>query len=641
MDRKNSDLNLKELSRETKIDRLSDKIEIAGEIRPRSRAGFSSGNKSSFKEKWNDFKIQTKEYKPSISNSMFKKFFIIALIFFFFSASLFFYKFFISENTTFSNDLLDFSILGSSFSPGGEDLPLTIEIVNRNPADIVSSTLFIEYPKGSDNNEDKVRLENSLGEIKSGKNLTKEINVVLFGEQNSFKNITARLEYRIKDSNAIFKKETSMNVSISEVPVSISMSLPEKSVSKQVVTLNIKTILNAEKPPKDLSLLVNYPIGFEFESSSPMPVSGNNIFDLSNIKQGQEKIITITGKLLGEAGEERTFYALVGEKDLRDSSKLLYSFNSTSKKVIIDSSVIALKLNMNGQSGKYIASSAEQVIGVVNWSNNTDKSLRDFEIKVNLSGSVYSDQNVTTASGGYFDSITDSIVWDKNSVSSFASIAPGDSGQVSFGIKAGSQIINSINPNILISVSVKAKDPSVGNFILEINNQETGEIVYNSNLQFAALARYRGGPITNSGFLPPKAEKSTTYTITWTITNTSNPVKNVVIKTRIPPYINFLNNTFPQSESLSYNASTREIIWSAGDVSAQAGISSPSREVSFQIELKPSISQIGTQPVLVFESTLNAIDRFTGAEISSKRGELTTLITNDPGFQNNEAIVSQ
>lgn len=630
------------LPKETKIDHISNKIERLDEIKPRPRAPLSMEDFSGIKKTWNSAVEKTEKYTPTLPKSIFKKFFIGAIVFFLLTGVIFAYKFFVVGTSTFSNDLIDLTVTGSTFSPGGQDLPLIIDVTNRNPIDLESATLFIEYPKGSDDSGDKVRLEEELEALKSGKSTTKEMTIVLFGEQNSIKNINIRLEYRTKDSNAIFKKETNIEVTISEVPVSLSLSAPEKSASNQLVTLNVKAVLNSETAPKDLALLMNYPIGFEFAEATPKPISGNNIFDLSKIKQGEEKSIVITGRLLGEAGEERAFHASIGEKDSRDSSQLAYSFNSTSKMITIDSSVIAINLSLNGTNNdKYSASSGENIIGVVNWSNNTDKTLRDLEIKVNLSGSVYTDANVTTASGGFFDSATDSILWDKNSVDKFGSVAPGNNGTVSFSVKAGSLISTATNPNILINISVKAKDPSLGNSIIEINNQESAEVVYSSNLQFAGSARYRAGPLTNSGPLPPQAEQSTTYTITWNLTNTSNQLKNGVLVTRIPPYINYIGNAVPQSESLAYNASTREVTWNIGDIASQSGVSAPARTVSFQVELRPSISQIGTQPTLIYESTLKAVDRFTGANLSATRSELTTNLVNDQGFQTNEATVTQ
>lgn len=627
------------ISPETKIDQISDKLERLDVAKPRPRSKLATEDFSDNKTSWGAFVSDKGKYIPTMPKSVFKKFFIGAFIFFIFSVVLVGYKFFISGNNTFSNDLVDLSIVGSSFIPGGQDLPLTIEVANRNPVDFESAVIFLEYPKGSDDTE-KVREEYNLGVIKSGQIVQKEVTVVLYGEQNSSKKIEARLEYRAKDSNAIIKKSSSLDVTISEVPVSLSMVVPEKISANQTITLRVNMTLNGEKAPKDLALLMNYPIGFEFQDSTPKPSSGNNIFDIPNIKQGQTKEIVISGKILGEVGEERSFHASVGEKDIRDSSRLSYSFNSTSKIVAIDSSAIAVRLSINGTSGgKYIASSKENIIGVISWSNNTDKVLRDLEIKANMSGSVYVDENVTTASGGFFDSATDSILWDKNSVDKFASVMPGDSGTVSFSIRASNLITTTPNPKLNFNISIRAKDPSVGNALIEANNQEVSEVVYSSNLQFAVASRYRGGPIVNSGPLPPKAEQRTTYTITWSLTNTSNQLKNGTLITRLPPYMNFVGNSVPQNEALSYNASTREVTWNIGDIEAYAGISGLAREVSFQVELRPSISQIGTQPVLVYESTIKAVDRFTNVELSATRAEVTTNLVNDIGFQTSEASV--
>src|ERR1035437_8019547 len=66
-----------------------------------------------------------------MKTSMFKKFFIFAIVFFVCAVGFAVYTFLGGGNTV-SNANIDFSFFGNSFTAGGEDLPLQIEITNKN-----------------------------------------------------------------------------------------------------------------------------------------------------------------------------------------------------------------------------------------------------------------------------------------------------------------------------------------------------------------------------------------------------------------------------------------------------------------------------------------------------------------------------
>ncbi len=165
---------------------------------------------------------QTEEKNESTADaffmktSLFKKFFIFSICFFFVAVIVAVYAF-VGGGNTVSNDNIDIAILGNAFTAGGEDLPLQIEITNKNNAALELADLVVEYPKGSsaDLTQDNNRLRDSLGTIPAGQIRTDNLKVVLFGEQGSTRPIKVSLEYRVEGSNAIFVKEKEYSVSIS------------------------------------------------------------------------------------------------------------------------------------------------------------------------------------------------------------------------------------------------------------------------------------------------------------------------------------------------------------------------------------------------------------------------------------------
>ena len=122
--------------------------------------------------------------------SIFKKFFIAAILFFIAAIGFASYMFF-NGTVSVSNENIDIIVLGNAFTKGGEELPLQVEIVNRNKANLELANLVIEYPRGAnDSQTDLIRLpHDSIGTIKPGQSITRNIKVFLFGAEKSIRNV--------------------------------------------------------------------------------------------------------------------------------------------------------------------------------------------------------------------------------------------------------------------------------------------------------------------------------------------------------------------------------------------------------------------------------------------------------------------
>ena len=157
-----------------------------------------------------------------------------------------------------------------------------------------------------------------------------------------------------------------------------------------------------------------------------------------------------------------------------------------------------------------------------------------------------------------------------------------------------------------------------------------------SDLQLATKTLYYAGPFTNTGPLPPVHDKETSYTVVWSIVNSSNDVSQAVVKAVLPSYVKWLGNISPSGEDITYSPLGGQIVWRVPDVSAGSGIIDQAREVAFQVSISPSISQISTFPNLVSDATVVGEDMFTGKDTGSAKKALTIELTNDPAVDENE-----
>ncbi len=585
-------------------------------------------------KEWSDNVTQKKEgmnnlfKKPPMS--IFKKFFIASIIFFIGALGFAFYKF--SQNdVSVSNDKINIVVVGNSFTKGGDELPLQIEITNNNGASLELTNLIVEYPKGADDNTtDVVRLpRDSIGTIKPGESAIRNIKVKLFGEEKSIRNIKISLEYHPEGSNAIFTKDKFYPVTISLAPLSLSIEAPTNAISNQPISFSITATLNTSLGGESSILQVAYPNNFVFDSATPAPFLGNSTWDISSLSITNPVTIEIKGRLIGQDGDEQVFHAYAGTTNETDRSTVNVVYSSAIQKILIAKPFLDARILVNGQDKtEYVVSGGETIDAEIDWANNLPTRITDGQIIVSLSGNVF-DESTINPNSGFYDSANDQIIWDRNSVSQLAEINPGEKGTVTFSFKPYSLVgVLGIakNPQISIKVSIKGREPLLGTTYNDINNFSEKIIKVSSDFQIASSAYYL------SGSLPPKAETETNYIVTWTLSNSANSITQAQARSAIPIYVKWIGLASGQNDNLTYNEVTREVIWNIGSVLPGTGINS-NREISFIISLKPSLSQVDSVPQLMKEIYLSGTDSFTNTLIKNTYGSITTFLANDPNFQ--------
>jgi hypothetical protein len=113
----------------------------------------------------------------------------------------------------------------------------------------------------------------------------------------------------------------------------------------------------------------------------------------------------------------------------------------------------------------------------------------------------------------------------------------------------------------------------------------------------------------------------------------------VQVTSTLPQWANFVGSFLPTGANLTYNSSTKQIVWNADRVAAGAGITGTPATVSFQVSFNPSISQVNTTPILLNNAVLTGHDDFANVNVSVSKAALNTNLTNDPTFVSTESTV--
>ncbi|OGD69276.1 hypothetical protein A2996_01790 [Candidatus Campbellbacteria bacterium RIFCSPLOWO2_01_FULL_34_15] len=567
-----------------------------------------------------------------------EKFLIFSSVLFFVAAILVLFTIFGGINNI-STSNVDISVIGPATIESGGELSLQISIDNKNSTDLELVDLVVKYPKGtrSVSGESMEKFTEPLGTIRSGKEVKKEVKAVLYGEENSEQQIVVSLEYRIADSNAIFFKERSFDLKISSSPVNLVISPIEESISGQEVNFSVSVISNTKGDVNDLLLTAEYPFGFEFISSDPKPDFSDNAWKID----GEKQVINIKGIITGQEGDERVFKFTCGTPDDNNEKKISAIFAIAEKSLEVKRPFLGIDLAINGDSrAEYILAPNKPIRVDVTWKNNSPEKILDAEISVKLKGTIINKTSINVEKG-FYRSTDNTIVWDKRTNADLAEVVLGDSGRFSFyfepvGISTRGSFVN---PEISMEVSAKGNRVFENATPEEVISTMTRTIKISSDLAVTPRATYYSGPFTNSGSLPPQVEKETSYTITWTVTNTMNDISGVRVISSLPPYVRWLGVVSPSSEKISYNPVGGEISWNVGDVDSGTGINIPSKEISFQVMLLPSVSQIGQTPDLTTEVVVTGKDMFTNASLREVFRSVNTRLSTDPGFNASKANV--
>lgn len=580
--------------------------------------------------------IQTMPKKNKKRHLMYsKKFralFGIAITFFLGSVIFSFFTFF-QGGTTVSNNNIDIVVLGNAFVDGGEELPLQIKVANRNRTSIEIADILVEYSKGVGGVEDTVRERVSLGEIGAGDVVEDIVNVTLFGEQGSVRDINFTLEYRVSNSNAIFVKEYLYQVTISTSPVDVIVEGPENVVSNQEFTTEVTVLQNSTEITENMMVIANYPSGFKFESASPSPDFGNDTWLLGDLAPGVEKVIEIQGSLKASNGEERIITIVTGSQDESDEQEIGVQFTATPLAITVGAPFVSAEMLYGEASGTEFSVSPEgESVFQILWQNELENSLNNLEITAHFSGNGF-DPSRVTVNQGFFNTNQNTIIWNQTNNNTLDSIAPGGGGQLYFSLTPKSGVSNPT-----INVSIDAKGTIVGETGQEeVHNIYAGTIRVASDIVLGASLLSSDGPFYNAGSLPPSVGNETTYTVEWTVSSSTSSLNNGEWKAELPSYVTWKDEVFPQDEDISYNAVTREVTWNIGDMSAG---NSGQRKGYFKIGFTPTSSHVGNNPSLVSSGIFSAEDAFTGEPVSKNLPQLNSSLWKDSAYNsNNDKVV--
>jgi hypothetical protein len=513
----------------------------------------------------------------------------------------------------------------------GAPFVITMSSSNNSNVALVGTTLTLQLPDGmsfvGDDPSERAK-EYALGDIAPGAVIAQSSTVIVTGNPSTLMALGAKLLYTTAQTpSTTYETDAATSFSAGPSVVDLNYSASANVVSGQSFPITVNYQNNSASPVSDAAIQMKYPPAFIFATSSIAVATGtNNTWNVGTLAPGQNGSFVITGTIVGPT---QTQYPITGSV-LTTISGEQYAINSQPVNFTLVASPLALTVNVNNSS-TYVSKAGDSLDYTLTYTNNSNVTLASVNISANLIGQMYDFTSLQT--NGSFNSKTNTITWVAANAPALTSVAPGQSGSVTFSIKTKDSFpIKSLHDkDYTLNVSGTIQSPTV---LPNTSGTSTISVVTAQNkvggaIAFAAKGYWQSGPY------PPKVDQPTMYTINWAITNYSTDAKNITVSAYLQSGTSFIGaaaNSTTASSSIPapvYDPGTGLVTWTIPSIAAGTGIVNAPVSTSFTVSNTPAVNQVGNDITLLDATSLSATDAFTGGVFSATTNPITTSLPDD------------
>jgi len=528
------------------------------------------------------------------------------------------------QKNSFSKETLKLEILGPAEVEIGQEIEYTVRYKNNGNIRLEDPLLTFEYPAYSIVGEgESLRKEIALESIYPGQEQTFSFKARLLGKEGEMKKAQAWLNYQPKNLKARYESETSYSVRISSVPLTLELGLPSKSDSSKEINFQLNYFSNVDYPLTNLGIKIEYPSGFEFQSSKPKSLEKTD-WNIGLLNRAEGGRIEITGNLSGQVGEQKQFKAQLGT--WQNGEFVLLKETTRAVQIVTPYLYISQLINNNPQ---YVANAGDTLHYEIFFKNIGSDAFNNLFMVVKLQGDLF-DFSSLKAPLGDFQSGDNSLIFDWRKVSSLQFLDAQEEGKIEFWINLR---------NDWSITGLDGKDQTLKDNVFLSQTQQEFTIKVNSKLTIIQKGYYNDEVFGNSGLLPPAFGQRTTYTVIWQVKNNYNDVKGVRARAVLGSNVRLTGRIFPEDARLTFDSNSREVVWELDDLAAGRGILDSAPSVAFQIEFTPASSQKGTIPILVGLAKVTGEDEFTNLVVSGESSSIDASLPDDDTVSPQQGVV--
>jgi hypothetical protein len=528
----------------------------------------------------------------------------------------------------------------------GTPFVLAISAANDSNVTLSGAVLTMQVPQGVEfvgSDATTHVQEFSLGDMAPGAVVTQSSTLIVTGQPDTLYALSSKLLYTTANTpSTTYETDQATSFSAGPSPVLLTYAGPTNIVSGQSFPITINYQNAGAQNVANAQITLGYPSSSYTFFGSSIPVatgtgyqsSSGGVWNLGTLSPGQGGSFTVTGSIVGSAQSQYQFNgALTTNIDGEQ-----YVVNAQPVNLSLIEPPLSLGVTLNNTTN-YVAGTDDTLGYTLTYTNNSSVSLGSVRINAALSGQMFNFSTLQT--DGSFNSQNNTITWYAANTPGLTSLAPGQSGSVTFSVKTQSTypIRLPSDKDFSLGVTGSIASPTV---IPGASGTSTVSVVTASNKVGGAIALATLGYL-KSGPYPPKVNQATTYTIKLEVTNYSTDVQNVTVTGYLESGTTLVGiaSSTQTTSTPAYNAGTGEITWTIPYIPAGTGITDAPVTASFTVTNTPAVNQVNKDVTLVGTMALTGMDEWTGSQFSTTANALTTALPNDTQLGNQTREVTE
>ncbi len=520
----------------------------------------------------------------------------------------------LSSRNIVSDKNIDLSLDVTPYVEGGEGTPFVVSLNNRNEVALEEANITLMYKQGTgaQDEEEKVQEKRELGIVNSGDYKRENFEIRLFGSEAEARDITVKLEYKVKGSNAKFSKVAVTQVVLKSPPISVHIAGPDTLSVGQMGTFTFTVKNNTGATTSPSILLATLPTNFKIEEVTPKSSTRGSLWQIGALAPGVSQTITIVGSLSGNQGETATIKTVVGSVggSLTEVG-VVYSSETFNIKLRNSPLTFTFALDNERGDGENLRYGDRATLSI-NYKNMSADQLHDVEIVLKISGDAALLKQVGT-DRGYYDSSSGTITWNKATMQELGLVAQNTGGTLVANIPIVLKGTNS--PKLLLTITGKGTAKEANDVVATISKT----YVVQGSASVSASTHYKNSPFQNTGPIPPQPNVDTTYSAHLAV-SAQNALSNAKVSFILPAYVTWRNVATDLSKTF-YDAKTRTVTWNIG--SLEAG---KMTATDIGLSVRPSQVHVNTSPAITGGIVLDADETVSRAHLRTTISALTTYV---------------
>ncbi len=541
----------------------------------------------------------------------------------------------------FTDGQVSLEIAGPKEVASAETVQFVIRYGNGNMLPMNDVELTFAFPES-------FRLERSDGMTVSGNSATVSLGSVggrsageakfsgkFYGSKGSLAYLKATLRFAPSGTSSRYDRETQIGVTIASSPLSLEVSAPQEIASGNEIEYVFAYRNDSDLSFSNLRIRAEYPQNFRFNSAEPRPSDAENSWRLGNLLPHAQGEIRVRGVITGNRDEAKVVRASLGVLQ-GDDTFLAYDQKERLTRIV--SSPLSISQTVNGKTDISV-NPGDSLNYEIRYSNDGDIGLRDVIITVEVNA-AFLDVTKLRTTGGAYDVSRNIIVWKASDLPELTRLEPRQGGRVNFSVPVRSDVGVSGEAGKHLSVRTIAKidspDIPFSSPSSKVVASNALEVRIGSIVDYEVSGYHFDAALPNTGPIPPKSGSETTYTLHFRVTNYLNDLSRAKVTATLPTNVRYTGKKLPESDALSYNDRTGQLVW---DIGSMWGGGKSSREIAVQVGITPSPNEIGRASTILLDSVFEAEDTYAKNTIRIERGSKTTDLREDTSLSASSANV--